>query len=106
MALDYEKYPILGREPNTLHEHYRCDPRGAKSYPEWVEDRIWEILFGRYGHVQMHFRGEWVNIHEGRACELIQYGAEYADVPRGSTWRAVLYDGTIIKEWPSKTKES
>lgn len=32
MALDHETYPVLGRPPQTLHEHFRVNPLGCKDY--------------------------------------------------------------------------
>lgn len=35
MTLDHERFPILGREPSTLHEHFRVDNLGCTSYQQF-----------------------------------------------------------------------
>lgn len=32
MDLDYEKHPVIGRPPSTLHEHFRVDNLGCADY--------------------------------------------------------------------------
>lgn len=103
MALDYERYPILGREPTTLYEHYRVNPMG-RTYPEWIEDRIVDLL-KLPGRVQRQLPGNtWEHGVSGGAhavghCLEIAIEAHRRNL--NARIRVALLYGTIIKEWPN-----
>lgn len=97
---------MASRQPTTLHEHFRADPRGADSFGKWIEDRVWEML-QRPARVQVWFEGgrawtSWV-LDSGKfsAHTALDALRRYA---RHTQWhyRIVLLDGTVIKEWPAK----
>lgn len=109
MDLDYDKHPVIGRPPSTLHEHFRVNPMGATSYPKWIEDRIWELL-QRPAIIQVWFEDgrtwtRWVmdNCENTIATALVTLD-RYA---RYTPWhyRIIRPDGTIIKEWPGNISE-
>ncbi len=99
--------PGAVRLPNTLHEHFMSDPRGAASFKQWREDRVWELL---------QRPGRWLE-RGPEAPFFIDYGssttltvaacielaiARKAEHPSLRT-RVQLLDGTVIKEWaPTK----
>jgi hypothetical protein len=96
--------PDEPRKPTTLFEYFRVDPRGAASFPEWINDRIWELL-QRPAIMQTGHFGVWT----GRAFDNVFGCIEtaVAFVPRtDANVRVVLIDGTIIKEWLPETKDS
>ena len=109
MIMTFAK-PGAVRLPNTLHEHFRADPRGATSFKQWRDDRIWKLL-------QRSARMDYADgpdqpwrafastaLENKKAFELITSGIISR---RGSVrLRIVLLDGTIIKEWLPETKDS
>ena len=104
MIMTFAK-PGAVRLPNTLHEHFRADPRGATSFKQWRDDRIWELL-QRYGQSDYSVNGELTGTRGGWLYELFAHAAK----DRGSNpmlrITLKLFNGTIIKEWLPKTKES
>lgn len=105
MSLDYEKYPSLGREPNTLHEHFRVNPMGTTSYPKWIEDRVWELFLrpGRLECFDARTGRWWIPTYDGKAPRYVgECLQRYIEDPivQPNRCRIVLAtDGTIIKEW-------
>ena len=94
----------MTRKPTTLHEHFRADPRGASSYTQRIEDRIWELL-QRPARLELFDDGKW---KQDPYCGEYSTAAELLyDVRNGLNsvykWRAILLDGTIIREWPAET---
>lgn len=94
----------MTRKPTTLHEHFRADPRGASSYTQWIEDRIWELL-QRPATIQYQMHDwkslgspiKWSALHKALAALNRDVSA-----PMVAKMRVVILDGTIIKEWPAK----
>jgi hypothetical protein len=117
MHFDYDKFPILGRPPQTLHEHFRADPRGADSFGKWIEDRIWDLLM-RPADLMLddtHGSAGWYtckvydaplhNFAEGSTINTAAHAllaAHHEHKHYETKTRVVLFDGTVIKEWPQR----
>lgn len=117
MALDYDNYPILGRPPQTMHEHFRVEPLGCESFPEymrlrlcfainpqgatsfknWLDDRIWELLQRpAIRQCRLELSGVWYAADNGPLSAMVRQCTMY---DQHLQRRAVLMDGTIVKEW-------
>lgn len=98
--------PNAKRLPVTLFEHFRADPRGATSFPKWLDDRVWELL-QRAAQVEFVViendagtRWHWLplfgTVNPATAAQCLSFAiADSNDYAR----RVVLFDGTVIKEW-------
>jgi hypothetical protein len=95
----------MTRKPTTLHEHFRADPRGADSFGNWIEDRIWELL-QRPCELESNVVGRWIVVgyNKSTARALVELAKSHNEF-LGSL-RVVLLDGTIVKEWLPETKDS
>lgn len=89
----------------NLFDHYRRDPRGASSFNQWCEDRIWELL-QRPGRLEVFDERTgrwWVPTCDGKAPRFVgECLQRYLEDPivHPSRSRVVLAsDGTVIKEW-------
>lgn len=91
----------MTRAPTTLREHFRADPRGASSYTQWIEDRVWELL-QRPARLQYREHSAWFDLYElaqpAHRWLLSGHVDRHGSVPI----RVVLLGGTVIKEWPAK----
>jgi hypothetical protein len=93
--------PGAVRLPNTLHEHFVSDPRGATSFKQYREDRIWELL-QRPAMTQEYPGGcrvygcglEFTTLHEALADMRIRVTA-----PNQTRVRVSLLNGAVVKEW-------
>lgn len=94
----------MTRAPTTLREHFRADPRGADSYPKWIEDRVWELLQRPAVWECLDPNGGGVEFGPREAHEHIVEAIAYAGTreSRRFTNTVRLLDGTVIKEWPAK----
>lgn len=100
--------PDEPRKLTTLFEHFRADPQGAASYPEWISDRVWELLQrpAKWDCVDAT-NGGGVSF-DGTAHGLLWDAIRAVNAPKrtGLLNRVSFLDGTIIKEWLPETKES
>jgi hypothetical protein len=90
------------RKPTTLFEHFRADPRGAATFKQWREDRIWELL-QRPATLESKCTGRWIWIGDGisvvDAIIQIDAGAGFL-----GPLRPRPDDGTVIKKWQGAPK--
>jgi hypothetical protein len=100
MDLDYEKYAVIGKTPQTLHEHFRVNPMGASSYPKWIEDRTRELL-QRPARLMCDYGHGWAQRGNITDVEWLVRASQGSEFPR----KIVLLDGTIIKEWPGNNSD-
>lgn len=95
--------PDEPKKPTTLFDHFRANPRGATSYPEWLNDRVWELLQRPAVRECRLLSGALYAADHGPLFQMLRQCRSY-DI--GLQRRAVLKGGTIIKEWLPETKES
>jgi hypothetical protein len=79
-----------------MFDHFRADPRGAASFPEWLNNRD---LSQKQAFLEFQARnGTWAK------CSFSKTVAEcVTEHSEAEPWflpsRLVLLDGTVIKEW-------
>jgi len=86
--------PKYVRPPTTLFEHFRADPRGAESFPEWIEKHrpasLWTLVRG----------GASFNEHERQPLsECLRLIDEYAKDDKLIRARVIDCFGETVKEW-------
>jgi hypothetical protein len=100
--------PGYVRPPTTLFERFRADPRGAESFPEWLNDRVWELLqrAAKWDCLDTE-NGGGVSF-DGDAHGLLWDAIRAVRAPKrtGLINRVRLLNGTMIKEWLQETKDS
>ncbi len=93
--------PGAVRLPNTLHEHFVADPKGATSFKQYREDRIWDVL---NSPARIHEQAGGISFVTASmpAHEAMSHvGANRARWNHGG--QVKLLSGTVIKEWaPTK----
>lgn len=99
-----DNYPILGRPPKTLHEHFLTDPRGADSFGKWIEDRMVDLM-RQPARGQSFRNGGWRSSPANPVWELGTWLEVAIAASKRNTHakiRVILLDDTIIKEWPQR----
>jgi hypothetical protein len=95
------------RPPTTLFERFRADPRGASSYPEWLDGRPARVEY--IGDAMKWEPGPFESDRgTARGClDRAQESFAQPENVRGFLGvRVVLDDGVVIKEWLPETKDS